>query len=63
MKKTISYKKDKLYSPDSLDYLPKECNKYFTQDGLEEWGNSEYEYGTLKCIKSFKITISITELD
>ncbi|WNH10031.1 hypothetical protein [Thalassobellus suaedae] len=62
MKKTITYKKGKLYAPDNLDELPKDCNQYFTQDELEEWGKTEYEYGTLKCIKSFSITIIIKEL-
>jgi hypothetical protein len=63
MKRIINYKKNELYSPDSTEDLPKYCNHYFTQDGLEEWNADEYEYGTLKCIKTFKITISITELD
>jgi hypothetical protein len=63
MRNTIIYKKNKLYSPDQLCDLPRECNQYFTQDGLEEWGNDEYEFGTLMCIKSFKIKIEITEID
>ena len=53
------FKKGELYSPDSLSNLPKECNQYFTQEGLEEWGHKDYEYGTQRCIKSFVITINI----
>lgn len=62
MKTILKYKKGELYSPDSMDDLPKETNKYFSQDGLEEWGHEDYEYGTCKCIKSFQITITIKEL-
>jgi hypothetical protein len=62
MKKKLTYKKGKLYSPDSIDELPKECNPYFSQEGLEEWGHDDYEYGTCKCVKSFQITMTIKEL-
>lgn len=62
MKTILKFKKGKLYAPDSMEYLPKETNKYFSQDGLEEWNHPDYEYGTCKCIQSFQITITIKEL-
>ena len=62
MKIIHKYKKGNLYSPDSLEDLPKECNRYFTQEGFEQWNHPDYEYGTLRCLNSFKITITIKEL-
>ena len=62
MKTILNFKKDELYSPDSMEDLPKATNVYFSQDGLEEWGHPEYEYGTCRCIKSFRITVTIKEL-
>lgn len=62
MKTTKTFLKNNLYTPEDLIDITRECNKYFTQDGMEEWKHPDYEYGTLKCIKSFKITTTITEL-
>lgn len=58
----IKFKKGEIYSPDSVDDLPKDCNKYFSDDEFQEWGKIEYEYGTVRCIKSFEIEWKIKEL-
>lgn len=58
----LKYKKGEIYSPDSIDDLPKDCNKYFSDEDFQEWCKSEYEYGTVLCIKSFEIEWKIKEL-
>lgn len=58
----LIFKKGKIYAPDSVECLPKECNKYFDSEEFENWDNSEFEFGTVRCIKSFRITITIKEL-
>ena len=62
MEIVLKYKKGELYSPDSLNDLPQRTNEYFSQEGLEEWGHPDYEYGTCRCVKSFQITVIIKEL-
>ena len=57
----IKFKKGKIYSPDSVSDLPTDCNKYFSDEEFQEWGN-EHEYGTVRCIKSFEIEYKIKEL-
>ena len=55
----MNFEKGKIYNPDCLDELPKDCNKYFSDEGFEELGKSQYEYGTLRCIQSFEIEYKI----
>lgn len=69
------YKEGEIYSPDDIDQLPKECNKFLEK--LEEYDESighvigcsdiiykghRYEYGSVMCIKSFNVEIIIKEL-
>ncbi len=57
----LKFKKGELYSPDSLIDVPQKCNEYFSQENLEEWGNKDYEYGTLMCVKSFSVKFTIED--
>lgn len=62
MKTKLKFKKDKVYNPDSVADLPKECNKYFSDEEFQEWGKLEFEYGSVRCLQSFEITWNIKEL-
>ncbi len=57
----LTFKKGDIYIPDHVEDLPKDCNKYFSDDDFQEW-KGEYEYGSLRCLKSFEIEWKIKEL-
>lgn len=56
---TYKYTKGDIYSPDAIELMPRYCNKYF--EVIEESHGKEYEQGTVRCLKSFEITIKIKE--
>ncbi len=59
---TRKYIKGEVYSPDAVECLPKECNEYFSDEEFQEWNKKEFEYGSVRCLKSFKIKWTITVL-
>lgn len=57
----LKFKEGEIYSPDSVEDLPKDCNQYFSDEEFQFWGK-EHEYGTVRCIKSFSIEWKIKTL-
>lgn len=56
----LKFEKGKVYCPDSVGDLPKECNKYFSEDEFQE-NTKEHEQGSVRCLKSFEIEFIIKE--
>jgi len=58
----LTFIKGEIYSPDDVEDLPKECNQYFDSEEFQERFNNEFEYCSVRCLKSFEITWKIKEL-
>jgi len=52
------YIKGKVYVPDSVDICPVECNKYFSDEEFQSF-KKDYEMGSVRCLETFEITISV----
>ena len=61
MKKLLykkTYKKGKVYDPDSMSICPTDCNKYFNDEDYQDWTNDN-EQGSCICLKTFTISIYV----
>lgn len=56
-----SYQKGEIYSPDDVNDLPKSANEYFSNDDEFQTDDCEFEFGSVRCVKSFEIIITVKE--